>query len=339
MNDLVRAALSPPANGFIGARLVNWCSGTRVHEAASVSTTWGNVDALAHVLGETCAPLHALHAALLEAKAATCGALHFDLPAVAVHDDDNVFVRALQQAHDVPGSTALVELLAGTVCVARGRNGESLHLTMSSLSSTTGAVYRCRVVQRMSLPLSLSPFLSLDELVYVAAVSHAVDAGLVSATTAEPWVAPIVTRASGRFPRVLDDEDDDGLFAGALPHPDALLDRARWLLELLGTQPTVATSSFVLPHEPEVLARRVAAAKRWVPSALYWLWHTFLLMEDEVALFLDVARAHRARVVRDAADVVEQLLHGSDVPGMPAAWCARVLHWRDDRRLVAMSGG
>jgi hypothetical protein len=335
MNELARAALSPPANGFIGPRLVAWCSSVGAHDAASVSTTWGSLDALPQVLGESaCVAVAEVHAALLQVHTATCSALHFDLPTVTVHDDDNAFVRVLQHAHDVPGSTALVELLAGTVCVARTASGDSMHIALPSLSSTSGAIYRCAPTLR----LTRSPFLSLDELVYVAAVSHAVDAGIVAAGVGQQWLSPVVLREPARFARVLDDEDDDGLLAGALPHPDALLDRARWVLEVLGTLPMLTTSWFKLPHDPEVLARRTAAAKRWVPSALYWLWHTFLLGEDEAALFLDVARAHRARVVRDAARVVEQLQRGHDVHGLPAAWTARVAQYANDARARACNG-
>ena len=68
---------------------------------------------------------------------------------------------------------------------------------------------------------------------------------------------------------------------------------------------------------------------------MYWLWHTFLLGEDELALFLDVARAHQARVVRDAARVIEQLQQGHDVRGLPAAWTARVMQYANDARARA----
>jgi hypothetical protein len=90
-----------------------------------------------------------------------------------------------------------------------------------------------------------------------------------------------------------------------------LLCRARWLRALLRGERDVAQLfdadlNQIVPADQ--LRARLAACERYVPTALYSLWRAFWFEEPELVRYLEIARAHRAGLVRDAAILVDELL-------------------------------
>jgi hypothetical protein len=121
-----------------------------------------------------------------------------------------------------------------------------------------------------------------------------------------------------------------------------LLCRARWLRALLRGERRVADLfdadlNQIVPADQ--LRARLAACERYVPTALYSLWRAFWFEEPELARYLEIARAHRAGLVRDAAALVDELLGGrnqlgaiDDVRGHRAAFRALGLEPRRTSR-------
>jgi hypothetical protein len=101
-----------------------------------------------------------------------------------------------------------------------------------------------------------------------------------------------------------------------------LCSRSRWICALLANdaadlaqlrQLFDAELNQVVPAAQ--LPARLEACEQLIPTALYAMWRALLFDEPELASYLEIGRRHRARLVRDAARLIDELRAGRNTLG------------------------
>jgi tetratricopeptide (TPR) repeat protein len=202
----------------------------------------------------------------------------------------NAFEQLILREQRDPHSTALAEAFAGVVALGGGHCLElyGWDAPRQVLRFDTGAQTLAVVAD------------SLDSFAYAAVVARK----RLDGDRAELAARALAGRISPDDPERRDTE--------------FLLCRARWLRALLRGERRLAELfdadlNQIVPADQ--LRARLAACERYVPTALYSLWRAFWFEEPELARYLEVARAHRAGLVRDAATLVDELLAGRNQLG------------------------
>ena len=202
----------------------------------------------------------------------------------------NLFERLVTRDQRDPRATGLVEAFSGVVQI-----GRSHYLELYGWDAPRQVLRFDRDTQRFAVVAD-----SLDSFAYAAAVAGARLDGDRAELAARALAGRVVP---------LDPERRDTEF---------LLCRSRWLRALFRGVATVGDMfdpdlNQVVPADQ--LRARLAACERYVPTALYSLWRAFWFDEPDRSSYLEVARAHRARLVRDAAALVDELLAGRNELG------------------------
>ncbi|HLL21674.1 MAG TPA: suppressor of fused domain protein, partial [Kofleriaceae bacterium] len=123
--------------------------------------------------------------------------------------------------------------------------------------------------------------------------------------------------------------------------------RARWICALLKNDGVtemddipdlfMADMNQVVPEEQ--LAARFEACETFIPTVLYATWRAYLFDEPELDRYLAIARRHAARLVRDAARLIDDLRNGRNELGTIEDWQAHLAAFRaldlDPRRADA----
>lgn len=96
--------------------------------------------------------------------------------------------------------------------------------------------------------------------------------------------------------------------------------RSGWIVQLLlGEDLFLVEQAFLegrelnLPLTDELHQRYLAEALTSPPAALYGLWRTWFFSDPRVSDYVEAARRSPSRVVRDASEVVQQLLDGRKI--------------------------
>lgn len=134
------------------------------------------------------------------------------------------------------------------------------------------------------------------------------------------------SRAQHAFTGVVADSVEAFSSLVAAPHDPRRRDtefmfyRSRWICALLAGDSVdevgrqfMADFNQVVPEDQ--LPARFEACERLIPAALYSMWRAFVFDERELARYLEIGRAHRARLVRDAAALIDELCAGRDTLG------------------------
>ncbi len=202
----------------------------------------------------------------------------------------NLFERLVTRDQRDPGANGLVEAFTGVV-----RIGGEHYLELYGWDAPRQVLRFDRETQRLAVVAD-----SLDSFAYAAAVARA---------KLDGDHAELAARALAGRIAPLEPERRDTEF---------LLCRSRWLRALLRGDSAArelfdADLNQVVP--PDQMRARLAACERFVPTALYSLWRAFWCDESELASYLAMARSHRARLVRDAAALVDELAAGRNELG------------------------
>ncbi|HEY0251961.1 MAG TPA: suppressor of fused domain protein, partial [Kofleriaceae bacterium] len=108
--------------------------------------------------------------------------------------------------------------------------------------------------------------------------------------------------------------------------------RSRWITALLQNRladvPAAFDADFNQIVPADQLAARYDACEKLTPAALYAMWRAYLFDEPELARYLEIGRRHKARIVRDAAVMIDELRAGRKQLGAISDWSATLAAFR-----------
>ncbi|MFT3696301.1 MAG: suppressor of fused domain protein [Kofleriaceae bacterium] len=223
-------------------------------------------------------------------------------------------LRNLFEALVTSTANGLVEAFCGAFRVGHDDAGNSFHVELYEWDGP-------RQVVRYAEGAFTVFADSLDSLVYLAALHGAHRDDKISDDALHIGMRKLAGKvaSTGLEPKRRDTE--------------FLFYRSRWITALLQSRIGEVAAAFdadfnqIVPADQ--LAARYDACEKLTPTALYAMWRAFLFDEPELARYLEIARRHKARIVRDAAALVDELRAGrkqfgtvTDVPAWLAAFRA-----------------
>ncbi|MEO6776992.1 MAG: suppressor of fused domain protein [Kofleriaceae bacterium] len=188
----------------------------------------------------------------------------------------------------------LIEAFCGAFRIGHADNGESFHVELYEWDGP-------RQVVRYAGGAFTVVADSLDSLVYLAALHGAHRDDRISDDALQIGLRKLV----GRTAPMLEPKRRDTEF---------LFFRSRWITALLQDRLDEVTQLFnadfnqIVPADQ--LSARYDACERFIPTALYSMWRAFLFGEPELARYLEIGRRHKARLVRDAVALIDELRAG-----------------------------
>jgi len=203
--------------------------------------------------------------------------------------DRNVFESLVAR----PGN-ALIEAFCGAFRIGHADNGDSFHVELYEWDGP-------RQVVRYAGDAFTVVADSLDSLVYLAALRGAHRDDKISDDALQIGLRKL----AGRTAPSLDPKRRDTEF---------LFFRSRWITALLqnrlGEVAQLFNADFNQIVPADQLPARYDACEKFIPTALYSMWRAYLFDEAELARYLEIGRRHKARVVRDAVALIDELRTG-----------------------------
>ena len=142
---------------------------------------------------------------------------------------------------------------------------------------------------------------SLDSLVYLCALRGAHRDDKISDDALEIGLRKL----NGKIAPSLDPKRRDTEF---------FFFRSRWICALLhdrlGEVASLFNADFNQIVPADQLAARYDTCEKFIPTALYSMWRAYLFDEPELARYLEIGRRHKARLVRDATSLIDELRGG-----------------------------
>ena len=251
--------------------------------------------------------------------------LHLD------HDPEGLGARAgLHGAHARPsvdrnlfeaivdrGGNWLVEVFCGAFRIGHAENGDSFHVELYEWDGPRQVVHYSAQARAFTVVAD-----SLDSLVYLIALcgAHRRDKisddalkigvrklrGKVSPT---PELAALILPYDPQFSRLEPKRRDT----------EFMFFRSSWICALLENRLSEVVQLFnvdfnqIVPKDQ--LAARYDACEKFIPTALYSVWRAYLFDEPELARYLEIGRRHKARIVRDATSLIDELRAGREQLG------------------------
>lgn len=282
----------------------------------------------------------ALRALTAGAAAGTFAALRGDLAAPAA--PGNLFERAVLRDQRAPAGTDLVEAFCGVFALGTLASGDRYHMELDELDGPRQVLRFARAERAFSGVVADS----LESLAYLTAITTAGAAEAISRDAYRVGLRKL--RGKVAPPSELGMAARDPDFVPLDPKrrdTEFLFFRSRWIRALLAHDGTADIAELFAPHlnqvvPAELLPARFEACEKRISTALYATWRAYLFDEPELPRYLEIARAHAAQLVRDAAQLIGELLAGrnelgtiTDVRGWLAAFRALDL---DPRRTGAV---
>ncbi|MEO8550466.1 MAG: suppressor of fused domain protein, partial [Kofleriaceae bacterium] len=217
----------------------------------------------------------------------------------------------------------LVEAFCGAFRIGHDDAGNSLHVELYEWDGP-------RQVVRYATDAFTVVADSLDSLVYLAALGGAHRDDRISDDAFQIGLRKL----AGKTAPTLDPKRRDTEF---------FFFRSRWICALLqgriGEIAALFNDDFNQIVPADQLAARYDACERFIPTALYSMWRAYLFDEPELARCLEIGRRHKARLVRDATSLIDELRAGRAALGAIADMRAHLAAFRaldlDPRRAEA----
>ncbi|MEM7609016.1 MAG: hypothetical protein AAF411_27015 [Myxococcota bacterium] len=249
-------------------------------------------------------------------------------------EDENLFEKCILNDQLNYLGTALPEVFSGVVGIGSLGNGDTYHLCLSPVEGETHAVFFFdHETHRFDYVFSVD----LESLAYLAALCRAADDELISPAVASKGYEALRKRVAPSWHFGMDERDED--FVGFEPEqafPIFAFWRSFWMFYLFRQDGVLGVDD--LPEQflpklntlltPEQFAGRLEIAKGSAPTALYAMWRAYLFDEPELARCMEVAHAHPARIVRDAARLIDELQAGRKELGRIRDWPALLARFR-----------
>ena len=254
-------------------------------------------------------------------------------PDVGEHNLFELMVRRNQAAYL---GTDLVEAFCGVFGIGSQGNGDTYHMEIYPWDEQ----HPRQVLHFDHETHSFSGVFSdsLDSLVYLAAIVKAGEARTISKQMYEYGITKLRGKCTPTWHFSIEDKDPDWVnYEPKRRDTEFFFYRSRWITSLLKNDgvtdvsdiPQLFMADFnqVIPEDQ--LPARYEACEKFIPTALYAMWRAFLFDEPELDKYLEIARRHAARLVRDAAKLIDRLRGGhnrlgtiTDVKGWLAAFRA-----------------
>ncbi|HWO21991.1 MAG TPA: suppressor of fused domain protein [Kofleriaceae bacterium] len=237
------------------------------------------------------------------------------LPDVGEHNLFELLVRRNQQ---VSGRTDLAGAFCGAFHVGSLSNGDTYHLELYEWEGPRQVLHFDRETH------SISKFVadSLESLVYLAALTKAGTERKISEDIYEAGLHELHGKVSPTWHFDIDNEGFEH-FEPTRRDAEFFFYRSRWITALLKHDGVTRMSElrdlfmadFNQVISPEQLPARIEACERFIPTALYSMWRAYFFDEPELGRYLEVGRRHAARLVRDAARLIDELSAGRNELG------------------------
>lgn len=220
--------------------------------------------------------------------------------------------------------TALPSVFAGVVCIGTLGNGDGYYLALDPDVEEPHAIY---FFDHETHCLDEAFSVDLESLVYLTALSKAVLNERISDGVAKASYRALHGKVSPSWHFSIDELDEEfqrweqDIRQGK---PFYHFGRSLWIVALLRQDIEDLPGAFyerlngVL--SPKDLPKRLEIAGRSPRTALYATWRAYLFDEPELSQYLDVCREHRARIVRDAAKLIDELRGGRTSLGRIKDW-------------------
>ena len=212
----------------------------------------------------------------------------------------NLFELFLASSH-----AALVDAFCGTFCIGGTEGRDTYHMELYEWDGPRQVLRydgkRFRGVHADSL----------DSFVYLAALKLAHARDKISQDAFDIGIRKLHGKIASEG---LDPKRRDTEF---------LFFRSRWIVALLENAGGDEIRSLFDAHFNQAVPKaqlpaRYEACERFIPTALYSMWRAYLFDEPELVPYLEVGRRHTARLVRDAAALIDELRDGRNELGMIA---------------------
>ena len=248
--------------------------------------------------------------------------------------DKNLFelmVRRNQQAYL---GTDLVEAFCGVFGIGSQGNGDTYHMEIYEWDGPRQIIHFDHETASFSGVFADS----LDSLVYLAAIVKVGDDNKISSDAYQRGIHALRGKVSPTWHFSIEKKDPEFVHLEAKRREtEFFFYRSRWICALLKNDGIVdvddvaelfqAELNQIVPAEQ--LPARYEACEKFIPTALYAMWRAYLFDEPELARYLEIGRVHAARLVRDAAKLIDELRGGratlgtiKDVPAWLAAFRA-----------------
>lgn len=237
-------------------------------------------------------------------------------------DGKNLFELLMLFDQRCEWGTGLSDAFAGTVLIGSSSNGDSYHLCTVP-EHQAPRPHPVLAWRREAATFSHTVADSLSSLIYLEALSWCDDNRRISAATAASGYRQLHGRVAPGVSFSMDRRDPGFVAHRPAPsHAELRHRRAVWIVDFLRLDRVEdihdLAHCFDALNEalvPDALPHWLDQCRRHAPEALYWMWRTFLFGEPELDAFLAVGRGHAARLVRDAAALIEELLAGRNELG------------------------
>ena len=239
--------------------------------------------------------------------------------------DRNLFEAIVQR-----GGNGLLEAFCGAFRIGHAANGDSFHVELYEWDGPRQVVHYNAQARAFTVVAD-----SLDSLVYLIALCGAHrrdkisdDALRIGVRKLRGKVAPPPELAASIMPY-------DPLFTRLEPKrrdTEFMFFRSRWICALLENRLGEVAQLFngdfnqIVPEDQ--LPARYAACEKFIPTALYSVWRGYLFDEPELARYLEIGRRHKARIVRDATALIDELRAGREQLGTITDLCAHLAAFR-----------
>ena len=225
----------------------------------------------------------------------------------------NLFELMVRRNQKAYLGTDLVEAFCGVFGVGSQGNGDTYHMEIYAWDDGPRQVLH---FDHETASFSQVFADSLDSLVFLAALVKAREDKLVSQEAFEIALRKLRGKVAPTWHFSIDEKDPD--FVALEPKrrdSEFFFYRARWICALLKNDgvtdisdiPDLFNADFNQITPPDQLPARYEACEKYIPTALYATWRAYLFDEPELDRYLEIARSHGARLVRDAAKLIDEL--------------------------------
>ncbi|HWU90385.1 MAG TPA: suppressor of fused domain protein [Kofleriaceae bacterium] len=239
------------------------------------------------------------------------------LPDVGEHNLFELIVRRNQRSYL---GTDLVDAFCGVFNIGSLGNGDTYHLELYEWDAPRRVLHFDHETHSLSKVFADS----LDSLVYLAALAKAGDERKISRATYRAGLRKLHGKVSPTWHFEIEDKDKRFVhFDPKRRDSEFFFYRSRWITALLKNDGVTDMSDlrdlfmadFNQVVQPEQLPARLEACEKYIPTALYAMWRAYFFDEPELEQYLAIGRDHGARLVRDAAKLIDELREGCNELG------------------------
>ncbi len=260
--------------------------------------------------------------------------LRLDRPVLPDVGERNLFELLVRHDQHVFMATGLIEAFCGAFAIGSLDSGDSYHLELYEWDGPRQVLHFDHDDQAFTGVIADS----LDSLVYLSALERAAALHAISEETHDIGLRKLRGKVAPTWQFGIGDRDPTFVMLDAKRRDtEFLFYRSRWIVALLRGQDSDdiaditrlfnADFNQVIPDDQ--LAARFEACEKFNPTALYSMWRAYFFDEPELSRYLEIGRRHRARIVRDAAILIDELRAGRNELGAIHDMRGRIERFRE----------